>query len=147
YLGASSVPEHERLYLSVDLKTYVEIPTSAILHRMAAPTEQDPLGAVTLWVKNDAKLIYQMTIVAQALAHFFAGNLQAGAVAGPPPFPGEQGPIAGLTYTCYPCWYTARDNPLIGHSPVRSCYDPECFRPPVIGHSQVRSCYDPNCIR
>src|SRR5262249_15441421 len=80
YVGASSEAEHERLYLRIDLSNYVEIPKSAILHRAAAPTEQDPHGGVTLWVKQDAKLVYKMAPGAQALAHYFAGQIQAAAV-------------------------------------------------------------------
>ena len=79
YLGASSEEDHERLYLSPDLTNYVEVPTEAILHQMAAPKEQDPRGGVTLWVKKDAALIYKMAPAADALAHYFAGAIQAGA--------------------------------------------------------------------
>ena len=78
YLGASSEKDHERLYLNPDLTNYVEVPTQAILHRMTVPAEQDPHGAVCLWVKKDAALIYKMTPAAQALAHYFAGAIQAG---------------------------------------------------------------------
>src|SRR5690242_19895111 len=81
YLGASSEEDHERLYLSPDLTNYVEIPTSAILHQMAAPKEQDPHGGVTLWVKKDAALVYRMAPAADAVAHYFAGAIQAGAQA------------------------------------------------------------------
>jgi hypothetical protein len=70
YPGASSEENHERLYLSPDLSTYVEVPTNAILHRMAVPPEQDPHGAVTLWVRRDAALVYKATPGAQALAQF-----------------------------------------------------------------------------
>jgi hypothetical protein len=90
YLGASSEEDHERLYLSPDLTNYVEVPTSAILHQMAAPKEQDPNGGVTLWVKKDAALIYKMAPAAEALAYFFAGAIQAGAqgaAAAPQPTP------------------------------------------------------------
>ena len=78
YLGASSEEGHERLYLNPDLTNYVEVPTQAILHRMTVPAEQDPYSAVCLWVKKDAALIYKMTPAAQALAHYFAGAIQAG---------------------------------------------------------------------
>lgn len=78
YLGASSEEGHERLYLNPDLTNYVEVPTQAILHRMTVPAEQDPYSAVCLWVKKDAALIYKMTAAAQALAHYFAGAIQAG---------------------------------------------------------------------
>src|SRR5215475_6492459 len=76
YPGASSEEGHERLYLSPDLAKYVEIPGSAILHRMAAPKEHDPHGGMTLWVRKDAVLIYKMAPAAQALAHYFAGAIQ-----------------------------------------------------------------------
>jgi hypothetical protein len=66
YLGASSEEGHERLYLSPDLTNYVEVPTAAILHQMAAPKEQDPHGGVTLWVKKDAALVYKMAPAAEA---------------------------------------------------------------------------------
>jgi hypothetical protein len=57
YLGASSEENHDRLYLNADLSQYVEVPRNTILHRMAVPTEQDPNGAVVLWVRRDATLI------------------------------------------------------------------------------------------
>ena len=75
YLGASSEEGHERLYLSPDLTNYVEVPTSAVLHQMPAPKEQDPHGGVTLWVKKDAALVYKMAPAAEALAHYFAGAI------------------------------------------------------------------------
>lgn len=77
YLGASSEEGHERLYLSPDLTNYVEVPSQAVLHRMVVPNEQDPHGGVTLWVKKDAALIYKMAPAAEALAHYFAGAVQA----------------------------------------------------------------------
>ena len=101
YPGASSEEGHERLYLNPDLTNYVEVPTAAILHRMAVPTDQDPYGAIVLWVKKDAALIYKMTPAAQALAHYFAGAIQgaaaaagAGIAAGP-----AAGPINPLLFT------------------------------------------------
>ena len=77
YLGASSEEGHERLYLSLDLSSYVEIPSAAILHRATVPNEQDSNGAVTLWVKKDAALHYKMAPAAQALADYFAGAIAA----------------------------------------------------------------------
>ena len=99
YPGASSEDGHERLYLSPDLANYIEIPASAILHRLAAPKEQDPNGGTTLWVRKDAALIYKMAPAAQALAHFFAGAIQA---QGPAPAMGAPaltlgGPVCGVT--------------------------------------------------
>ena len=83
YLGASSEEGCERLYLSPDLSSYVEIPGTAILHRAALPTEQDSNGGVTLWVRKDAALQYKMAPAAQALANYFAGAIQAWAQGAP----------------------------------------------------------------
>jgi hypothetical protein len=107
YLGASSEEGHDRLYLSPDLTNYVEVPNDAVLHRMAAPKEQDPHGGVTLWVKKDAALIYKMSPAAEALAHYFAGAVQAaaGQAAGaaavqPTPPLTLFGPACGVTAAC-----------------------------------------------
>jgi hypothetical protein len=105
YLGASSEEGHERLYLSPDLTNYVEVPTAAILHQMAAPKEQDPHGGVTLWVKKDAALVYKMAPAAEALAHYFAGAIAGGAAPGPhrPPWTHRTLPPRRYTRTCVPC--------------------------------------------
>jgi hypothetical protein len=79
YPGASSEEAHERLYLSADLSSYVEIPRAAILHQAALPKEQDAHGGVTVWVRKDAALQYKMAPAAQAMANYFAGAIQAGA--------------------------------------------------------------------
>jgi hypothetical protein len=83
YLGASSEENHNRLYLNPDLSVYVEVPTAAILHRVAAPAEQDANGGVTLWVRRDAALIYKSAPAAQALAQYFAGAIAGAAAAAP----------------------------------------------------------------
>lgn len=106
YPGASSEEGHERLYLAADLANFVEIPADAILHRVAAPREQDPNEGWTLWVRRDAALVYKMAPAAQALAHFFAGAIQAqgapaaapaGGVAAGPAALTFGGPICGVT--------------------------------------------------
>jgi hypothetical protein len=98
YLGASSEEDHERLYLNPDLTHYVEVPTQAILYRMTVPADQDPHGAVCLWVKKYATLIYKMSPAANALAHYFAGTIHAGtAGAAAAPAPGAA-TCGGFTY-------------------------------------------------
>jgi hypothetical protein len=91
YLGASSEEGHERLYLSPDLSTYVEVPNVSILHRAEAARERDPEGGVTLWVKKDAALIYKMApaqkAAQQAMAYYFAGAIQAGTAVAQPQLP------------------------------------------------------------
>lgn len=56
YKGASSEPNCTRLYLNPELNAYADIQDSDIVHEEPVPTSADPLGAVTLWVKRDAKL-------------------------------------------------------------------------------------------
>lgn len=83
YSGASDEDGCKRLYLSPDLQHYVEVPASAILHRMAVPKDQDPYGATVLWVRRDAALKYKMGPAALALANYFAGAIAGAAAAGP----------------------------------------------------------------
>jgi hypothetical protein len=140
YLGASSEEDHERLYLSPDLTNYVEIPTSAILHQVVAPKEQDPNGGATLWVKKDAALVYKMAPAADAVAHFFAGAIQAGAqaaAAAPIPTPPitiggactiQQAlcpptPACSLAATCGPC---TRITPCLHTQPGQATCAVQC---------------------
>lgn len=83
YSGASHEKGYERHYLHPDLQHYVEVPASAILHRMAVPKDQDPYGATMLWVRRDAALKYKMGPGAQALANYFTGAIAGAAAAGP----------------------------------------------------------------
>lgn len=104
YLGASSEEGHERLYLSPDLSSYVEVPTGSILHRAQSAADQDPLGGVTLWVRKDAALKYKMAPAAQAaqraLAAYFAGAIQAAAQAATAPTQPVQ-PAAAFAQAAY----------------------------------------------
>lgn len=104
YLGASSEDGHERLYLSQDLSSYVEIPATAILHRAAASRDQDPNSAVTLWVRKDAALQYKMAPAAQAMANYFAGAIAAGAQgAGVAPQVGPVHTVGACAHTVGAC--------------------------------------------
>jgi hypothetical protein len=100
YPGASSEENHDRLYLNPDLSQYVEVPRHAILHRMAVPTEQDPNGAVVVWVRRDAALIYKSAPAAQALAQYFAGAIAGATAAG-----AAAAPRVALTHPVL-CWPT-----------------------------------------
>jgi hypothetical protein len=104
YLGASSEENHERLYLNPDLSVYVEVPTGAVLHRVAASAEQDPNRGVTLWVRRDAALIYKSAPAAQALAQYFAGAIAGAAAAGAAAMPAAAMPLfqTGLTHCHIP---------------------------------------------
>lgn len=57
--GESSEPEHTRLYLDLELTSWVDIPEDAVLHREEQGDE--PYGSTTLWVNREAaeKLRYR----------------------------------------------------------------------------------------
>lgn len=59
YRGASSEAGHTRLYLDANISGYVDIPDADIVHELPVPHEVDPLGAVSLWVKQNSKLNFQ----------------------------------------------------------------------------------------
>lgn len=130
YVGASSEENHERLYLTPDLSAYVEIPTDAILHRMAVPREQDPQGGVVLWVRQDAALKQKTSPAASGLAHYFAGALQAAAAAGLGAAQAQALPIGSLPQAfCPPSPACSLPQALCGHTPVLPCPPPS---PPVV---------------
>ena len=120
YAGASSEEGHERLYLSPDLSSYVEIPRTAILHQAALPKEQDAHGGVTVWVKKDAALQYKMAPAAQAMANYFAGAIRPARRAG---WRQRASRVASPTPTAIPTHFT----PCI---PTR--FQPQCPYPTEI---------------
>ena len=46
-----------RLYANPELSLYYDIPEGDIAFEQPVPADADPLGAVTLWVKRDSKLM------------------------------------------------------------------------------------------
>jgi hypothetical protein len=146
YLGASSEAHHERLYLTPDLSSYVEVPTEAILHRMAMPPEQDPHGGTVLWVRQGAALQQKTSAAATALAHYFAGAMQAAAAAGPAPGAAQPLPVETVAPAlCVPSQVCSLPLAVCGHTVV-GCPPPSppvvCVHsPPVIcAHSPPIAC-------
>ncbi len=160
YPGASSEEAHERLYLSPDLSSYVEIPRTAILHQAALPKEQDAHGGVTVWVKKDAALQYKMSPAAQAMANYFAGAIQAqapGAAAGYGAAGGIQPTPTAIPTRFTPCLPT-RFQPQcpypteicthVGACPTRHpgyCPLPEAFAAQAAGQPVVRPTHAVTC--
>ncbi len=136
YLGASSEDGHERLYLSADLSSYVEIPKDAILHQMDVPAAHDPHGAVVVWVKKDAALQYKMAPGPTALAHYFAGAVAAGAAAGGAAAPGALPlPVSiGVACTALPAACPPPTPACPTHHPT--CL-PICTHIPACQHTQI----------
>ncbi len=81
FLGESHRPGYWRLYLSPDLKSYVEIAKSDILHSQEVSENQSALGGTLLWVKKGASLEHTRTVSKQVQAEFLSGDVAASATA------------------------------------------------------------------
>jgi hypothetical protein len=81
FLGESHRPGYWRLYLSPDLKSYVEIAESDILHSQEVSENQSALGGTLLWVKKGASLEHTRTVSKQVQAEFLSGDVAASATA------------------------------------------------------------------
>jgi hypothetical protein len=81
FLGESHRPGYWRLYLSPDLKSYVEIVESDILHSQEVSENQSALGGTLLWVKKGASLEHTRTVSKQVQAEFLSGDVAASATA------------------------------------------------------------------
>jgi len=81
FLGESHRPGYWRLYLSPDLKSYVEIAESDILHSQEVSENQSALGGTLLWVKKGASLEHTRTVSKQVQAEFLSGDVAASVTA------------------------------------------------------------------
>src|SRR5215470_15598941 len=54
--GEASKDDQTRLYLSPDLSAWVDIPQDAVVHTQPIPGDNNWLGAVLMWVKQDAQV-------------------------------------------------------------------------------------------
>ncbi len=56
-LGRSAKKGHTRLYVTMDLCDYLDIPDEAIVHSVATDTRSSPLGANVVWIDRDSKIL------------------------------------------------------------------------------------------
>ena len=56
YPGPSSRDGHTRLYYTPDLSVWLEIPSDAIVHTQELTHDRNVLGAVLMWVRQDAQI-------------------------------------------------------------------------------------------
>lgn len=91
FLGASSQPDHTRVYADLTLASYVDVANADIIHIEPMPKEQSPMGGSYLWVKKDADVLPGTpTGPSTAKAKFLQGPIAAegaGAVAQPAGLP------------------------------------------------------------
>ncbi len=57
FLGASSQPDHTRVYSDLTLSSYVDVANADIIHIEPMPKEQSPMGGSYLWVKKEAEVL------------------------------------------------------------------------------------------
>jgi hypothetical protein len=56
YPGPSAREGYTRLYYTPDLSVWLEIPSDSIVHSRDMAPERDMLGAVLMWVRQDAQI-------------------------------------------------------------------------------------------
>jgi hypothetical protein len=56
YPGPSARDGYTRLYYTPDLSVWLEIPSDAIVHTQDAAPDRNVLGAVLMWVRQDAQI-------------------------------------------------------------------------------------------
>jgi hypothetical protein len=82
YLGKSGRDDYWRVYLTPELREYVEVHENDIVRRQGRPPDESPVDGSVLWVKATAQLVHSRLIPGQAQADFLRGPLTAtGAVA------------------------------------------------------------------
>lgn len=75
YPGASSLERHLRLYLTLDLSEYIDVPESAVVHQEAVG--EAPLQSVVMWIRRNAEVTSSGRGRSDVKARFFSGDIQA----------------------------------------------------------------------
>lgn len=136
YLGKSSRPGHSRLYLTLELSSYVDIPDADILHTQSLKNDGNLLGGTLVWVNRDADLKSTTTTGREMQADFLRGSIasqattraRSSAVRALPPLPST------FTVTeCATCPTNDRDTCFPATCTLTICYtqviiDPGCGR-------------------
>ena len=95
FVGKSSEEGYTRFYTDANLRDFVDIPDSAILHSEKVAPEHSPLGGSHVWIDRNAEVIYGTVGPQRTRAKFFEGPIAAQAAAGagpalpPSPFPAQ----------------------------------------------------------
>ena len=90
FLGASSQPDHTRVYSDLTLSSYVDVANADIIHIEPMPKEQSPMGGSYLWVRKEAEVLPAAAPGAvSAKAKFLQGPIasEAAGVAAPAKLP------------------------------------------------------------
>jgi hypothetical protein len=105
FLGASSEPDHTRIYSDVTLESYIDVANADIIHSEPLPKEESPMGGSYVWVKKSAEAFPGVAGADRAKVKFLEGPIAAEAAS----FSGGAavGPVAQLPKTvpllvCHP---------------------------------------------
>jgi hypothetical protein len=82
FLGTSCRDECLRLYLTADLRRFVEIDRSDVLHAQSLRSEYNLLGGSAVWVNRTARLVHSDTTALDAQTEFLRGDMAAAFAAG-----------------------------------------------------------------
>ncbi len=136
YVGNSTDPSNLRLYLTPDMRTYVEIPEAEVLHSQQLPDDQGTL----VWVPATLNLAHHSTQSAEVQAQFLQGDMASHVPGGlTPGMVPPHGPVPTPPYTIFFC-------PPHTHLPpcftqLIPCHVPTS--PVICFHSQVIPCPPP----
>jgi hypothetical protein len=84
FLGKSSRPGHSRLYSTLELNEYVDIPTDAIVRTVDLRTMVNRLGGTVLWVQIGTELLrgQEATSKVEVQGQFLSGEISRGSGGG-----------------------------------------------------------------
>jgi hypothetical protein len=75
YVGKSTRADHHRLYMSLQLDEYVDIPVSAVVHHEDIPDTEMQHGGTRVWVDAGAKVVHEVRHTTQTEARFLEGSI------------------------------------------------------------------------
>jgi hypothetical protein len=105
FLGRSTDKDHWRLYFTLDLNSYVDVPAREIVRHVQLSPGESTLGSTILWMKRTAKLRYRVDVGSEAESWFVAGDVTAEylrSAGGKWPRTGSEGAHIDTTTFCHP---------------------------------------------
>lgn len=128
YLGKSDREGYWRLYPTPDMKDFIEIAETDIVHSESLETRDNPLGGTMIWVNSDAEIIRTQTDRLGAQAGFLSGSVMGSSSAARNR--AAAGPIgdAGTAISTAPCWATITlVTAWLCKTVVLDCYTEDCW--------------------
>jgi len=152
FLGASSEPEHTRIYSDASLSSYIDAKTADILHSEPLSKEQSPLGGSYIWLKRDAQVSYGGAGEQSSKGKFFEGPLMtayggqfgAAAGAGTAAFGGAT-ILPSHVIVCHPTPFICTVPVYCNPSPFHPCVSHYCTQQIVCWHTPLCPVITPNC--